>query len=134
MYISNFTTTIILFQEQFIHFTMVTMDQYQEDFVFNLKKYRKGKKLSQARLSELCDVATGTISNIECGLSKPSFDLIVRISKVLEINPAQLFSATPVIGNTKKEEIQDQILTKFYTELKSYFNDTTFEENNQQTD
>lgn len=110
------------------------MDQYQKDFVYNLKSYRKGKKLSQARLSELCDVATGTISNIECGLSKPSFDLIIRISKVLEINPAQLFSATPIIGNTKKEKIQDQILTKLYTELKSYFTDTTFEMNNQQAE
>ncbi len=113
---------------------MVIMDQYQKDFVYNLKNYRKGKKLSQAKLSELCEVATGTISNIECGLSKPSFDLIVRISKVLGINPAQLFSAAPVIGNTKKEEIQDQILSKLYSELQSYFNDTTFEKNNQEAE
>ena len=48
-------------------------------FIANLKKFRKQKKLSQAQLAELCNVSTGTIGNIECGLAKPSFDLICSL-------------------------------------------------------
>ena len=37
---------------------------------------------------------TGTIGNIECGIAKPSFDLIIRMADILSINPAQFFSAS----------------------------------------
>ena len=72
------------------------MKGYQEEFIYNLKKYRKERKLTQAQLSELCDVANGTIANIECGLSKPSFDLILTIATVLCVHPALLFSSNPI--------------------------------------
>ena len=70
------------------------MDRYQESFITNLKYFRTQKGLSQAELAEKCDVATGTIGNIECGIAKPSFDLIIRMADILSINPAQFFSAS----------------------------------------
>ena len=53
------------------------MIDYQKCFIENMKFYRKQKGLSQAQLAEACDVSNGTIGNIECGATKPSFDLII---------------------------------------------------------
>ncbi len=100
---------------------MVKMDKYREEFIDNLKRYRKEKKLSQAKLSELCNVATGTIANIECGLSKPSFDLILTIAKVLDVHPALLFSSNPLQADSANEIRQQQLLLELYAKLKSYF-------------
>ena len=68
------------------------MNNYQQKFIQNLKKYRKEKKLSQAVLAERCGVSTGTIGNIECGIASPSFDLLLKIAEVLEIHPAFLLA------------------------------------------
>ena len=46
------------------------MNKYQKDFIENLKKYIKKKGLSQAQLAEFCNISTGTIGNIECGIAK----------------------------------------------------------------
>ena len=97
------------------------MEEYQQEFIKNLKKYRQKNKLSQAKLSELCDVSTGTIGNIECGSSKPSFDLILTIAKVLEIHPAMLFSGKALLE--KDENSDKDLLLDFYLKLKSYFKD-----------
>ncbi len=67
------------------------MDAYQQCFIENLKYYRKQAGYSQARLAELCDVSNGTIGNIECGVTKPSFDLLILMAQVLRIQPEQLF-------------------------------------------
>ena len=67
------------------------MDTYQQCFIENLKFYRKQAGLSQARLAELCDVSNGTIGNIECGVTKPSFDLLILMARTLHVQPEQLF-------------------------------------------
>lgn len=67
------------------------MNEYHQEFIQNLKEYRLQKNFSQAKLSELCNVAAGTIGNIECGLSKPS-DLILKLASTLDVHPAMLFS------------------------------------------
>ena len=67
------------------------MADYQKCFMENLKYYRKQKALTQAELAEKCDVSNGTIGNIECGITKPSFDLILQLSAALEIPPEVLF-------------------------------------------
>lgn len=67
------------------------MIDYQKCFIANMKYYRKRKGISQAQLAEECDVSNGTIGNIECGITKPSFDLILQIAEHLEIKPELLF-------------------------------------------
>lgn len=67
------------------------MDTYQQCFIENLKFYRRKAGLSQAKLAELCDVSNGTIGNIECGVTKPSFDLLILMAKTLHVQPEQLF-------------------------------------------
>ena len=69
----------------------VYMIDYQRCFIENLKSYRRKRGISQSKLAELCDVSTGTIGNIECGITKPSFDLILLIAEKLGIKPETLF-------------------------------------------
>ena len=76
---------------------------FQDDFIANLKFYRKENKISQEKLAELCDCATSTIGCIECGRQTPSFELLVKIAKALNISPADLFlrNASSTVRNTK---------------------------------
>ena len=67
------------------------MTDYQENFIQKMRFYRKQAGLTQAQLAELCDVSNGTIGNIECGTTKPSFDLIIDIASAMHIQPADLF-------------------------------------------
>lgn len=99
------------------------MDKYQSDFINNLKFYRTKKNLSQAQFAELCNVSTGTIGNIECGIAKPSFDLIIVMSKILDITPADLFAETN--ESSKKQNLdvieEHKLLTNIYEILNKYF-------------
>ena len=101
------------------------MEAYQKEFISNLKKYRKEAGLSQAKLSELCNVSNGTIGNIECGSSKPSFDLILTLANVLDIHPAMLFSDKPAISDgaiiqNEDSQLDRKFLLTLYSELKEY--------------
>lgn len=97
------------------------MVDYQQEFISNLKKYRKEKKLTQAQLSELCDVTTSTIGNIECGIAKPSFDLILDIATVLGVHPALLFSSNSIQSDVSKTTEQYELLLEMYNKLQGYF-------------
>ncbi|MCR5605910.1 MAG: helix-turn-helix domain-containing protein [Treponema sp.] len=90
------------------------MIEYQEEFVNNLKYYRKKKGISQEKLAESCDCATATIGCIEIFRQLPSFEMIVKIAAALNINPADLFlrNASTTVTNTKnllKTELIPQI-------------------------
>ena len=80
------------------------MNDFQEEFVENLKFYRKQKGISQEKLAELCDCATATIGCIEIYRQLPSFEMIVKIAAALKIHPADLFlrNASTTVTNTKK--------------------------------
>lgn len=90
------------------------MHKYQQEFVENLKKYRMKSGFSQSYFAELCDVATGTIGNIECGIAKPSFDLIIKMSEVFKIHPALLFSENPAV-----DYLEDKNARELLKEIKS---------------
>ena len=83
------------------------MHKYQQEFVENIKKYRIKSGFSQSYLAELCDVATGTIGNIECGIAKPSFDLIIKMSEVFKIHPALLVSENPSVDYRENKNACD---------------------------
>ena len=67
------------------------MNKYKDEFIQNLKFYRKERNFSQERLAELCGCATATIGCIESGKQFPSFSLLFNIAEALKINPADLF-------------------------------------------
>lgn len=97
------------------------MNKYQKDFIENLKKYRKKKGLSQEQLAEFCNISTGTIGNIECGIAKPSFDLILTISEILDIHPALLFASEQIfLMNITNTDAYESLL-KIKAIINSYF-------------
>lgn len=97
------------------------MDSYQQHFIANLKHYRHSAHLSQARLAELCNVATGTIGNIECGMAKPSFDLILAIAAVLKIHPAFLFASDECFANGMASSKDRELLQEIYEKIRIHF-------------
>jgi transcriptional regulator with XRE-family HTH domain len=91
----------------------------KDEFVKNLKKYRKEKNISQMALAELCDTSTSYIGQIEIGNRFPSIELIEKIAEALQIRPYLLFftdlsnepsKARPsnkkeALSNTMKDEL-----------------------------
>lgn len=86
------------------------MNENQANFIQNMKFYRRQAGLSQAQLAENCDVSNGTIGNIECGVTKPSFDLIFAIAKALSIQASDLFKDS--IKETKLSTSQVEIVSE----------------------
>jgi transcriptional regulator with XRE-family HTH domain len=95
---------------------------YQTDFISNLKYYRNKKGYSQAKLAELCNCQPGTIGCIECARQFPSFELLFKISDVLEINPADLFLRNASISfyDTRKT-LQEEFIPYINTFIESHF-------------
>lgn len=60
-------------------------------FIFNMKKYRKVRRLSQMKLAEILNTSTSYIGEIEINSRVPSMDMVERIAKALDIEPFRLF-------------------------------------------
>lgn len=93
------------------------MSQYQAVFIENLKYYRSKRGISQAKLAELCECGTGTIGSIESARQNPSFDLLFKISEVLEIHPADLFLRDSSKNDDEIRAHIEHILTEGLKEL-----------------
>lgn len=63
----------------------------KELFGAKVKEYRIKKGLTQEKLAELSNTEQKHISDIECGRSFLSADLLERITTALEIEPKNLF-------------------------------------------
>ena len=76
----------------------------KKEFGQKIKRMRLNRRLTQEKLSELCDCATSTIGCIEIGRQAPSFEMIINIANALEIHPADLFlrNSSTTVNNTKK--------------------------------
>ena len=57
----------------------------------NLKLERVKKNLTQGELAKKAGVVRQTISNIECGLTKPSVKLAKKLGEILEIEWTNFF-------------------------------------------
>lgn len=58
----------------------------------DLKKLREGAKMTQDALAQKTGVIRQTISNIECGISKPSVELAKKIASVLKFDWPEFFA------------------------------------------
>lgn len=61
-------------------------------FRHNVKYYRKKFNLSQEKLAELAGLSTNYIGDIERTNRKVTIDTVEKISKALNISPADLLS------------------------------------------
>ena len=57
----------------------------------NIKKYRKEQNLTQEQLSELCNISTDYLSEIERGKKTPSLKRLVLIAETLNIPVCKFF-------------------------------------------
>lgn len=69
-------------------------DEYKslyQQFGLNVVYYRKKKRLSQTQLAELVDIHRTYVSSIELGKVSVSFDVLFKLSEVLDVTPNKLF-------------------------------------------
>lgn len=55
-----------------------------------LRAYRLENQLTQEQLSERVDVLRSFISSLENGTRQPSFEMIFRLAKALDVTPGKL--------------------------------------------
>ena len=60
-------------------------------FVFNLKKFRKKRNLSQMKLAEMLNTSTSYIGEIEINRKIPSMEMVEKIADALNVEPFRLF-------------------------------------------
>ena len=60
-------------------------------FIFNMKKYRKKRRISQMKLAEMLETSTSYIGEIEINSRVPSLAMVEKIAKALNIEPFRLF-------------------------------------------
>jgi transcriptional regulator with XRE-family HTH domain len=63
----------------------------KQNFVQNLKKFRKIEKISQMKLAEKCGTDASYIGQIEMGKRFPSMELVEKIAQALEVDPYRFF-------------------------------------------
>lgn len=71
------------------------------DKVFDLKTIRLNHKMTQDELAEKVGVVRQNISNVECGLTKPSVKTAKAIAEVLGFEWTDFFSDKEVILNDR---------------------------------
>ncbi|WNF69829.1 XRE family transcriptional regulator [Streptococcus suis] len=79
---------------------------------YNIKEYRKSKKLTQKDLAVLLDVAPTAISAWEVGRNKPLMDKIEQMAQIFNIKKSELLGeATPTEApNSLIEQISDKVV------------------------
>jgi transcriptional regulator with XRE-family HTH domain len=69
--------------------------EIREVFARNLRRHRQRKKLSQEALAHEAGVDRTYISALERGVYGASIDMIAKLAKVLEVEPAILLDRRP---------------------------------------
>lgn len=90
------------------------MNDYFEDFRFNVKYYRDLLKISQSTLAIQADCSNGLIGNIEAGKAHPSFETIVALATALHVHPADLFLRNASKNN---KAVKNYLKTVLHKEL-----------------
>lgn len=72
-----------------------------------IKEIRKSKKYTQEFVAEKMGIETKSLSNIERGLFYPTSENLEKISKILEVQPCELFDFE---HHKPDEELKEEIL------------------------
>ncbi len=70
-----------------------------------VKEFRKLRKITQEKLSEIVGVDNGYISKLEVGQNFPSITTLEKIANALNVELYELFQYTSIKENDFKEEI-----------------------------
>jgi transcriptional regulator with XRE-family HTH domain len=86
-------------------------------FVFNVKKVRKSRGMSQSKLAEACDTDISYIGQIEMGKRFPSMKLIEKIAWALRVEPYRLFMEESENGQDNLDGV-DEFLIRLPDQLR----------------
>lgn len=75
----------------------------------NIKLYRKKLNLTQENLAAMINIAPPSLSNIENGITFPSYSTLTDIIKSLNIKPYQLF-----LSENESFDLEDKELQKYF--------------------
>lgn len=67
-----------------------TIPQLKTDLAYNLKRMRTEKGLAQEQLALEADVNRTVVRKIECGVTSPSLDILLRLVNRLAVGLADL--------------------------------------------
>lgn len=83
-----------------------------KDFGENLKRIRKSLHMSQEYLGEKCGISGPAISKYESGATKPSLEVAMQLSQILNVSLDTLFSteAKGTLSTSGLTEEQSEIL------------------------
>ncbi len=107
------------------------MNDIQRILRINIKKYRSGLNYSQFDLSDLCDVSTSYISEIETGKKFPSAKTLQKIVEALEVRPYKLFLDTNDIDNFNKENFLSNFKDHIVSDVETLYSKFTNKDDNQ---
>ena len=94
-------------------------DVIQKRLAENLRRIRKGKKMTQFDLAVKCDISEAMVKNIELNRSWPSEKTLSQITKALNIDIYQLF--LPLSPDFKQHrEISNTIQREIAKSLHDY--------------
>lgn len=72
-----------------------------------IKELRRSKQLSQEQLAERADISSKYLSRMERGTEKPTLDMLIKLSKALEVEIWEMFEFGHVAGRKElKESLQ----------------------------
>ena len=74
-------------------------------FAANLSRLRKGRKLSQKRLSEIAGLTHNFINDIETAKKGVSFETIDRLSEALQVEPMHFFADSNYLHKHEMEDL-----------------------------
>jgi transcriptional regulator with XRE-family HTH domain len=87
------------------------MTNIREVLAFNLKKHRKDRGWSQAKLAEKVGTSTHYIGMLETKFKFPSSEMIQKLSAALSIDPTELFikeiPPATLLKNSQKAAFED---------------------------
>jgi len=73
-----------------------------------IKELRKSKGLSQEKFAELAETSPNYLSRMERGTENPTIDMLIKLSKALEVEMREMFDFGHVPG---RKELKDSLQT-----------------------
>ena len=97
--------------------------ELEQLFVYNLKKWRKERGISQKELAERCKAAHSYIRQIESRKGHPSFVFIEKLAHASNIEPYQLFydETTAASKKSYRPENLESIRSNFIKNVSTEF-------------
>ena len=86
----------------------------------NMRKYRKVRGLTQAKLAEKINSATTYITTIETGKKYPSPTMLEKIAKALNVDPPDLFATNNVTYITPANNSNDNLLKELLNDFQQF--------------